>query len=163
MTEQLDSKEKKYVFYQTLARASCEFFNDNFLGAVDWSFGELKPYKTYISFEKYTYFLRTLFDFIFGESLIKASFSTPGEQLEVSLTWKNRELDSFELKELSLISRSSGFEFEYSTTGRAQSLVLKHERVKETAFSIYAANDETIKYLLVSAFENFKKDKGSQV
>ena len=148
--------------YQTLARSSSEFFNENFKGAVEWNYGELKPYNTYIAFERYTLFMRKVFEFIFGESLIKANFTSQEETLDVTLSWHNRTLNEKELRELSEISHSAGFEFEFKDENNKQFLILKLEKATEKIFSIYATNDQTIKYLLVLAFRGFVKRSVSQ-
>lgn len=148
---------KEAIFYQTLARNSCEFFNENFMGAVSAEYGELEPYKAYIAFDSYALFMRRLFDFIFGRSLLRVSFQSASEKLEIIIGWKGVTLGQEELTELKVIATKAGFDFDFENKNGQNLLIIKIDRYYDQVCPIYATNDNIVKHLLVFAFKDWYK------
>ena len=136
-----------------LLRATVDFFDENFKGAVTTDISPLTAGYAKISAEGVAYFFKLLLNSVFGDTTVHISLYADNRSLIISSSWApHRKMSDSDLSELKTFAKLSGFDFDFVDTGSDCRISLTSAVSATVALKIYAVSFSRVHSAFIKVF-----------
>lgn len=140
---------KAHISAANLMITTCDFFNQDYRGAVMAEYTPPYGGSVYVSHEALAYFFNQLLSSVFGDTTVFIKMITEGNRFEIECKFKStREIEPLQRFRLSKIANDAGFRFSFSDNGEETTVDLYTRLHLPQTLVIYSVNVANVKNAL---------------
>lgn len=140
---------KCYISASNIMITACDFFNQDYRGAVRAEYTPPYGGSVYVSYESLAYFFNQLLSRIFGDTTVFINMRTEGERFEIECKFKSTgEIEPLDHFRLSKIASDAGFRLALTDNGEETTVNLCTKLYVPQTLVVYSVKTSNIKNAL---------------